>query len=197
MPRSGRWENRQGGGGRFLPPHYRRRGVPTAAHGSAVQFTLLAASGMIGNQRLEHSGEPRGKSFGSDTLGGNAGALAQQEHFVGETLGIGELGIATQANKPLAERGFIFADDTPLRMIRVRQLDRGVGEGTAALGLGRACGPTASSRSRGGRYAFKKRELRRRLELAARRAGQPPARLHRMAEARGVFRLGDPHDLQH
>lgn len=23
---------------------------------------------MIGNQRLEHSGEPRGKSFGSDTL---------------------------------------------------------------------------------------------------------------------------------
>jgi hypothetical protein len=33
-----------------------------------VQFTLLAASGMIGNQRLEHSGEPRGKSFGSDTL---------------------------------------------------------------------------------------------------------------------------------
>jgi hypothetical protein len=27
-------------------------------------------------------------------LGGNAGALAQQEHFVGETLGIGELGIA-------------------------------------------------------------------------------------------------------
>jgi hypothetical protein len=42
----------------------------------AVQFTLLAASGMIGNQRLEHSAEPRGKSFGSDTLGGNAGALA-------------------------------------------------------------------------------------------------------------------------
>jgi hypothetical protein len=29
---------------------------------------------MIGNQRFEHSGEPRGKSFGSDTLGGNAGA---------------------------------------------------------------------------------------------------------------------------
>jgi hypothetical protein len=25
---------------------------------------------MIGNQRLEHTGEPRGKSFGSDTLGG-------------------------------------------------------------------------------------------------------------------------------
>jgi hypothetical protein len=41
-----------------------------------VRFTLLAASGMIGNQRLEHSGEPRGKSFRSDTLGGNAGALS-------------------------------------------------------------------------------------------------------------------------
>ena len=50
--------------------------LPRAALGSAVQFTLLAASGMIGNQRLEHSGEPRGRSFGSDTLGGNPGALA-------------------------------------------------------------------------------------------------------------------------
>jgi hypothetical protein len=90
---------------------------------------------MIGNQRLEHSGEPRGKSFGSDTLGGNAGALAQQEHFVGETLGIGELGIAAQANKPFAKRGFILADDTPRRMIPIRQLDRSVGECTAALGL--------------------------------------------------------------
>src|SRR6266436_6013618 len=62
---------------------FRALALPTAAHDSAVQFTLLAASGMIGNQRLEHSGEPRGKSFRSDTLGGNAGALAQQEHFVG------------------------------------------------------------------------------------------------------------------
>jgi hypothetical protein len=43
---------------------------------SVVRFTLLAASGMIGNQRLQHFGEPRGKSFRSDTLGGNAGALA-------------------------------------------------------------------------------------------------------------------------
>jgi len=50
--------------------------LPTATHDSAVNFTPLVASGMIGNQRLEHSGEPRGKSFGSDTLGGNAGALA-------------------------------------------------------------------------------------------------------------------------
>src|SRR5271155_1642976 len=88
---------------------------------------------MIGNQRLEHSGEPRGRSFGSDTLGGYAGALAQQENLVGETLGIGELSIAAQANKPFAERGFILADDTPRRMILVRQLDRSVGECTPAL----------------------------------------------------------------
>jgi hypothetical protein len=55
---------------------FRALALPTAARDSAMHFTLLAASGMIGNQRLEHSGEPRGKSFGSDTLGGNAGALA-------------------------------------------------------------------------------------------------------------------------
>src|SRR5271168_2056371 len=40
-----------------------------------------------------------------------------------------------QANKPFAERGFILADDTPRRMILVRQLDRSVGECTPALGL--------------------------------------------------------------
>ena len=55
---------------------FRALALPTAARDSAAHFTLLAASGMIGNQRLEHSAEPRGKSFGSDTLGGNAGALA-------------------------------------------------------------------------------------------------------------------------
>ena len=55
---------------------FRALALPTAAHDSTVQFTLLAASGMIGNQRLEHSGEPRGKSFRPDTLGGDAGALA-------------------------------------------------------------------------------------------------------------------------
>ena len=69
----------------------------TAAPGPAEQFILFAASGMIGNQRLEHPGEPRGKPFGSDTLGGDAGALAYQENFVGETLGIGEPGITAQA----------------------------------------------------------------------------------------------------
>jgi hypothetical protein len=56
--------------------HTRALALPTAARASVVQFIVLAASGMIGNQRLEHSGEPRGKSFGSDTLGGNPGALA-------------------------------------------------------------------------------------------------------------------------
>jgi hypothetical protein len=55
---------------------FRALALPTAVSDSAVQFTRLAASGMIGNQRLEHSGEPRGRSFGSDTLGGNPGALA-------------------------------------------------------------------------------------------------------------------------
>jgi hypothetical protein len=55
---------------------FRALALPTAARDSVAHFTLLAASGMIGNQRLEHSAEPRRKSFGSDTLGGNAGALA-------------------------------------------------------------------------------------------------------------------------
>ena len=62
---------RSSGGTRF-----RALALPPPAGDSALQFTLLVASGMISNQRLEHSTEPRGRSFGSDTLGGNAGALA-------------------------------------------------------------------------------------------------------------------------
>jgi hypothetical protein len=50
---------------------------------------------MIGDQRLDHSHEARGKSFRSDALGGDASALAYQEDFVGETLGIGKPGIIT------------------------------------------------------------------------------------------------------
>ena len=102
---------------------------------SAVQFILFAASGVFADQRLKHPREPRGKPFGSDTLGRDASALAYQENFVGETLGIGEPGIAAQANKPFSDVGLIFSDDAPRRMVRVRQFDRGVGECAAALGL--------------------------------------------------------------
>jgi hypothetical protein len=64
----------------------------------ALQFTPFVPSGMIGNQRFEHFGEPRGEPLGSDTLGSDAGALPYQEDFVGETLGVGQPGIAAQAN---------------------------------------------------------------------------------------------------
>ena len=60
----------------YFRHEFQEPALPTAAPDSAVQLTLLVASGMIGDQRLEHSGEPRGKSFGPDALGGNAGALA-------------------------------------------------------------------------------------------------------------------------
>src|SRR6266446_7689082 len=43
----------------YFRHRFREPALPTAAHDSAVQFTLLVASGMIGDQRLDHSGEPR------------------------------------------------------------------------------------------------------------------------------------------
>ena len=64
-------------------------------------------------------------------MGGDTGAFAYQEDFVGETLGIGELGIAAQANEPFAKCGLILADDPPRRMVLVRQFDRSVGKCTA------------------------------------------------------------------
>jgi hypothetical protein len=45
---------------------------------------------MVGNQRLEHSSEPRRMSFGSDTLGSDASALAYQDlSMLGMVLAIG------------------------------------------------------------------------------------------------------------
>ena len=111
------------------------RNLPTAAWLSVERCVLSAASGTIGNQRLEHPGEARGKSFGSDALRGDAGTLDYQENFVRESLGFGEPGITAQANEPFAERGLILTDDTPRRMVLVRQFDRGIGERTAALRL--------------------------------------------------------------
>jgi hypothetical protein len=102
---------------------------------SAVQFILFAASGVFADQRLKHPREPRGKPFGSDNLGRDASALAYQENFVGDTLGIDEPSIAAQANKPFSDIGLILPNDTPRRMVRVRQFDRSVGESTTALGL--------------------------------------------------------------
>src|SRR3984893_17706309 len=69
--------------------------MPAQAWRNSLRFV---GSGMIGNQRLEHFGEPRGEPLGSDTLGSDAGALPDQEDLVGETLGIGQPGIAAQAN---------------------------------------------------------------------------------------------------
>src|SRR6202044_181188 len=106
-----------------------------AAPGSVEQFILFAAPGMIGDQRLEHATEPRGKPFGSDTLGRDASAFAYQKDFISETLGISELGIAAQANEPIAKFSFILTDDTAGRMVLVRQLDGSVGKSTPALGL--------------------------------------------------------------
>jgi len=90
---------------------------------------------MIGNQRLDHFSESRGKSFRSDTLGGNAGTLVYQEDFIGEALGIRQPGLTAQANEPFAGRDLMLADDPPRRMVHVGQFDRCVGECTTALGL--------------------------------------------------------------
>ena len=71
--------------------------LPTAAWLSVERCALTTAWSTISNQRLEHTGEPRGEPFGADTLGGDAGTFAYQEDFVRETLGIGEPGITAQA----------------------------------------------------------------------------------------------------
>ena len=75
---------------------------------------------MLANQSLEHAREPRGKPFGPDTLSRDAGTLAYQEHLISETLWIGQLGIAAQAEQLFAGRSFVLADDTPSRVILIR-----------------------------------------------------------------------------
>jgi len=86
---------------------------------SVMRWTLLAASAMIGNQRLHHFSKSRGKSYCPDALGRDSGTLAYQEDFIGEALRISQLGFAADANEPFAHRSFMLADDPPRRMIHV------------------------------------------------------------------------------
>ena len=90
---------------------------------------------MLANQCLQHPSEPRGKPLDPDTLSRHAGTFAYQEDMVSEPLWIGQLGVAAQVEQLFTSRGLILADDMPSRVILFRQLNRGIGECTAALGF--------------------------------------------------------------
>src|SRR5271155_734867 len=94
-------------------------------------------SGFLGrvrsDQGLEHFGEAPGGAVGTKALNAEAGALAQQEQFVGKQLRIMQSRLAAEFDNPLAAAALECLDHAPGRMIGVRQFNRGIGEGAAAL----------------------------------------------------------------
>ena len=65
------------------------------------------------DQGLEHFGEAFGGDARPEALNGDAGALAQQEQFIGEKLGIPQPCLATELNDQVAISAFAFLDHAP------------------------------------------------------------------------------------
>jgi len=67
-------------------------------------------------------------------LNGDAGALAQQKQLIGEEFGVAQPRLATELDDQFAVPALALLDHAPSRVIGVRQFDRRIGEGAAALG---------------------------------------------------------------
>jgi hypothetical protein len=85
------------------------------------------------DQRLEHLGKAFDRAARAEGLRSDASAFAQQEQLVGEQFGIAQSSFAAEFGDPLPEPAFRFLDDPPGGMAGIRQFDRRVGEGAAAL----------------------------------------------------------------
>ena len=85
------------------------------------------------DQGLEHFGEALGGAARPEALNRDPGALDQQEQFIGQKLGIPQPRLATELADQVANSALAALDHAPGRVIRVRQFDRCVDKGAAAL----------------------------------------------------------------
>ena len=72
------------------------------------------------DQRLEHFGKAFGGAFRPETLNAEAGALAQQEKFIGEKLGIAQSCFSAELDDQVAVPVLVFLDHPPGGVISVR-----------------------------------------------------------------------------
>ena len=87
---------------------------------------------MRSHHRFAHSDEPVAQAVPADALGGDACSLEQQEQFVRQHLGLGKLGGRAQINNALPLRGLEGFDDPARGVIFLGNLNRCIGERTAA-----------------------------------------------------------------
>src|SRR5260221_13992888 len=79
------------------------------------------ASRVLGDEALQHVDEARGRTIGADALQADAGALAHQEHLVGQQLRLPEPRVAAEAHELLPVQRFLLVDEAPRRVLRVGQ----------------------------------------------------------------------------
>ena len=80
---------------------------------------------MSRDQHLEHLSEAFGGAKRPEALNGDAGALAQQEQFIGEKFGIPQPCLATELDDQVAISAFAFLHHAPAWVIRVRRSSSG------------------------------------------------------------------------
>jgi hypothetical protein len=85
------------------------------------------------DQGLEHFGEAFGGPTRPQALTGDAGTFDQQEQFICEQLGVAQPGLATKLDDQFAVPALELFDHPPCRVIGIRQFDRRIREGAAAL----------------------------------------------------------------
>jgi hypothetical protein len=85
------------------------------------------------DQRFEHFAEAPGGAVRPEALNAEASALAQQEELIGKKLGIPQPCLAAKLDDPVTTMALAFLDHPSGRMIGVRQFDRRIGKGAAAL----------------------------------------------------------------
>src|SRR5437764_15427474 len=88
---------------------------------------------MAGDDGFADPYDPGPEIFGPDALQAHASTFQNQVKLGGEQFGIRESRRAPKLREPVALRPLEGFDDRPRRMFLLRQLDRGVRVGTAAV----------------------------------------------------------------
>lgn len=105
--------------GRSCPIPVIAQGFGTLGRRRPLQRSVAGQSGFLrhvrSDQGLEHVGEASGGAVGTEALNAEAGALAQQEQFVGKQLRITQSRLAAEFNNPLAAAVLECLDHSPGR----------------------------------------------------------------------------------
>ena len=108
--------------------------------GTEVWATLTAfarrgfLAGVGFEEAQDHVGDAGAGAAGTDALHIDAGAFEEEESFVGKPFRFGEPGLGAQLHQIVALMRLVLLNHGAGGMMRLRQFDRGVGEGASPVG---------------------------------------------------------------